>query len=313
MDRADSPGPEAPDGSDTAVEPGLPAAAVENVREAVDGASSVAIVGAPWSGRGVLIDRAAAADTGRGAPRRVTLDGPVDTPPDVPETGHLLVTDCHHLYRRAIDGFEPLESFIRDVARTDATVVTSWNRTAWSYLTATTAIERAVDTAVEIPPLGPEDAVALLRETTGVDDPEAMLEAHGEDPVAGTPLERLQVRVRELYRGTVVDRVEALVADAAGNPRAIRALFDCRTGRADRSQPGEPDVGYEGSYLLWLALSNEGLAVAELADRVDVPVEPLLASLARQGAVTVDGDDVWVPPVAFGDVHTHLNRRRLLW
>lgn len=284
---------------------------VEAFEECLDRADTVAVVAAPWSGRDALLDRAAELSDDV---ERVTLDAPVEESPPLPDSECVLVENCHHLYRRGIDGFAPLDQLCRAVATTRGTVVTSWNRTAWSYLAATTTVTQAFDEVFEIPPLSSDEAEALLLATTDTEDPEAELAAYAEYPP--TPESRadwVRLRLRRLYRGTVVDHLDGLVEDAAGNPRTIRTLFTYRTKRGIDGRPGAPDVGYDSSYLLWLVLSNERISVEELASLAGRPVEADLASLARQGVVTRSGGDLTIPSEAFGDVLAHLERRRLAW
>lgn len=284
---------------------------VDAFEECLDDAKTIAVVAAPWSGRSALLDRAAERS---GTTERVTLESTVEEPPVVPDSDRVLVDGCHHLYRRRIDGFAPLDQFRRDVATADGTVVTAWNRTAWSYLDAITPIAQVFDEIFEIPPLDSEQALALLGETTGLPDPEAALDEYAEyTATPDTRLEQVRTRVRRFYRGTVVEHIDGLVSDAAGNPRAIHELFECRTDRGVHGCPGEPDVGYDASYLLWLVLSNEGLGVEELASRVEGPVETDLAALTRQRAVTISDGEVTISPQAYGDVYSHLERRRLVW
>lgn len=287
-----------------------PAETVEAFEDCLDTADAVAVVAAPWSGREALLDRAEARE---GSTTRVTLDGPTDEPPDIPAAGRVLVADCHHLYRREIDGFDPLAAFCRDLTRTDATVVTGWNETAWSYLDATTDVGTTFDQVFEVPPLDTDQAERLLFETTATDDPETELAAYAESPSPDVDRKHVRARLTRLLRGTAVDHLEGLVEDAAGNPRTIRTLFRCRTQQGIDGRPGDPDVDYDRSYLLWLVLANEGLSVEQLAGRVDRPIETALASLVREGLVTVEDGQVWVPPAAFPDVRAHLDGRRLRW
>jgi hypothetical protein len=288
-----------------------PAETVEAFEDCLDGADAVAVVAAPWSGRDALLDRAGERE---GATERVSLDGTVEESPALPDTERVLVADCHHLFRRAVDGFAPLEAFCRDVVTTDTAVVTTWNATAWAYLDDTTSVTAAFDEVFEVPPLGTEQAETLLFETTDTGDPEAELAAYAEyTPERELTIEYAREKLRRLYRGTVVDYMEGLVEDAAGNPRTIRSLFECRTERGIDGRPGNPDVAYSASYLLWLVLVNEGLGVGELAGLAGQSVETDLASLARQDVVTVENRQVTIPAAAFGDVRSHLDGRRLLW
>jgi len=288
-----------------------PAETVEAFEDCLDKADTVAAVAAPWSGRDALLDRASERE---GVTERVNLDEPVEEPPALPDTERVLVADCHRLFRRAVDGFDHVEGFCRDLVSTDAAVVTTWNATAWAYLDATTSVAAAFDEVFEVPPLTVEQAKTLLFETTDTEDPEAELAAYAEyAPDLELTVEYARERVRRLYRGTVVDYLEGLVSDAAGNPRTVRNLFECRTERGIDGRPGNPDVEYSASYLLWLVLANEGLGVAELAGLAGQPVETDLASLARQGVVRVAEEGITIPATAFGDVRSHLDGRRLLW
>jgi len=286
-----------------------PAETVEAFEDCLDSADTVAVVAAPWSGRTALLERAGERE---GRTERVSPNEAES--PALPDAERVLVADCHRLFRREVDGFDRVESLSRAVAGTDAAVVTGWNATAWAYLDATTEIAAAFDEVFEVPPLGADQAERLLFETTDTDDPEAELAAYAEyTPDRELSIEYARTKLRRLYRGTVVDHLEGLVEDAAGNPRTLHSLFECRTKRGIDGRPGNPDVAYSGSYLLWLVLANEGLGVEELAGQVGQPVETDLASLARQGVVRVAADGVTIPAEAFGDVRSHLNGRRLLW
>jgi hypothetical protein len=288
-----------------------PAATVEAFEDCLDGADRIAVVGAPWSGRTALLDRAAERE---GSTERVSLDGPVEAAPTLPAADRVLIENCHRLFRRAIDGFDHLDQFCRAVASTDAAVVTTWNATAWAYLEETTEIAASFDEVFELPGLDPDQAETLLFETTDTENPEAELAAYAEyPPDPELTLEYLRTRARRLYRGTVADHLAGLVEDAAGNPETIHTLFICRTQRGIDGRPGEPDVRYEASYLLWLVLANEGLGVEELARRAERPIETDLTSLARQGVVTVEDGHVSIPAEAYGNVRSHLDGRRLIW
>jgi hypothetical protein len=287
-----------------------PPETVAAFEDSLDTADTVAVIAAPWSGRDTLLDRAGERD---GTTERVSL-GRTDEPRALPDVEHVLVADCHRLYRRALGGFDRLESFSDEVATTDRTVVTTWNAAAWAYLDATTSVAAAFDEVFEVSPLDVDQTERLLVETADTDDPETELAAYAEyAPDGELSLEHARGRLRRLHRGTVVDHLEGLVEDAAGNPRTIRTLFECRTERGIDGRPGAPDVGYDASYLLWLVLTNEGLSVAELARRADQSVTGDLASLTRQGVASVEDGHVTVPAEAFSDVRSHLDGRQLLW
>jgi len=286
-----------------------PAETVEAFEDCLDSTDTVAVVAAPWSGRTALLERA-----GEREGRTESVSPGEAEPRVLPDAERVLVADCHRFFRREVDGFDRVESLSRAVAGTDAAVVTGWNATAWAYLDETTEIAAAFDEVFEVPPLGADQAERLLFETTDTDDPETELAAYAEyTPDREFSFEYARTKLRRLYRGTVVDHLEGLVEDAAGNPRTLHSLFECRTRRGVDGRPGAPDVAYSASYLLWLVLANEGLGVEELAGRVGQPVETDLASLARQGVVRVAADGVTIPAEAFGDVRSHLNGRRLLW
>jgi hypothetical protein len=288
-----------------------PAETVEAFEDCLDSADTVAVVAAPWSGRAALLERAGERE---GATERLSLDEAADESPTFPDTERALVADCHRLFRRKIDGFDRVEALARAVAGTDVAVVTGWNATAWSYLDATTEIAAAFDEVFEVPPLGADQAETLLFETTDTNDPETELAAYAEyAPDHEFSLGYARTKLRRLYRGAVLDHLEGLVEDAAGNPRTLHSLFECRTERGVDGRPGTPDVAYSASYLLWLVLANEGLGVEELADLGGQPVQTEFAPLAQQGVVRVTADGVTIPAAVFGDVRSHLDAGQLLW
>jgi hypothetical protein len=129
------------------------------VDEAVERAAAgepVAVVGAPFGGRGRVLERVAdrldarleSVTPGAGPP---PLDGPT------------VVADAHHLYRRAVGGFDPLDTVLERVARTDGPLVTGWNQHAWSYLMHARDITESFE-GVAVLTVGQETMGTLVRQ-----------------------------------------------------------------------------------------------------------------------------------------------------
>lgn len=321
---------------------------------------TMAIVSDPWAGREWLLDHAETALEGQtrtfspfdfGHIIATDLEEVADEPlgettggsgdrADVSEADAILVGDCERLFQRRIGGFDQVVALQHELARTDRTVVTSWNQYAWSYLTSVTTLADSFDAVFEVPRLDVEGAETLLRERYDVEAPERALETYAEqadteEPQTELLLEsegrlqtmrgRVQVlweRLQRLYRtSTVESHLERLVKDAHGNPRTICRLFDHRTNEGRDGRPDKPDVEYEESYLLWLLLTNEQLTVEELVELLEPGVGPstqgaietTIRKLTRQDIVSLDDENVSIRPEAFGLVVSHLQKRRLLW
>ena len=88
--------------------------------------------------------------------------------------GALVVSDCHHLFDRHIDGFEALDPFFQRLALSDPLVVTPWNRHAWSYLDAVRDVGNSFPVTVEIPPLDADELRTVIEAHYGPDLPDVV-------------------------------------------------------------------------------------------------------------------------------------------
>ena len=283
-----------------------PEATIEAFEQRLDEADAVAVVGQPWSGRAELL-----AEVDTEADDRLVLETPRDSAPALPD-GRAVVRNCQYLFRREIGGFEPLETFCSAVADSEKRVVAAWNDVAWSYLEAVSSVGQVFDTVFEIPDLEPDEACAVLRERTDIDEPEAALEAYQENALDApeTVRERLRERIANTPRE---DPVVELLDDAEHNPRALVALFEQRIAHGVDGRPDAPELDDEETFLLWLVRSNERLARTELARHVDGPLAVALNRLRRQGLVSVTERGIRPRPEALGPIHEALDGRRLLW
>lgn len=277
--------------------------------------ATLAIVAQPWSGRSALLESASYEVSGDAT--RLSLEPPADTPVSVPDSSSLFIENCHYLFHRDIDGFDRLEAFLRESARTETLVLTAWNEYAWQYLTAVTDVEQFVDDVFTLPTLTADDAAIVISQETGVGDPDEALETYADSVDSPEPenvRSRLQTAIRRRYRGSVVEsHLDGLVADGAGNPAAICRLFEYRTGYRENGPPSELSLTYDESYVLWLVFSNERLDEQTLESLTDESIDGILSTLFRQQLLERDGGHVMVRPEAFGSVLSHLERRRLVW
>lgn len=274
---------------------------------------TVAIISQPWGGRMSLLDHV---EGYLGASATHLNPSHPDDDVSIPERGLVFVEDCHHLYHRKIGGYDAVDALTHEIAGSRATVFTSWNTYAWSYITQATDIDGVFDLVFEIPPLTTGQAAVLLRNAIDAENPEEQLEAYAENAPINTE-DRLKLwrhKLRRFYRGSsLAGYLEGLVSDAGGNPRAVRRLYEQRVEKAVDGRPGGFDLTYDESYLLWLVLSNETVRMETLAEITGNEVDIALGKLARQDAITIDTGTVSIRPEAFGDVVSHLTRRRLIW
>ncbi len=307
---------------------GIPRPAIEEEFQSIldAGYDTIAVVSQPWSGRSRLLDGAA-----KSLDTDLACISPGDDSFSLSADGPVVCDNCQHLFQRCIGGFDVVETFTEDLLGQDDPVVLGWNSFAWQYLTEVTDIRRAVDNVYNIDPMDADAAESFLTETLEVSDPEnALSEAadaelaervdaeHTESATAlettGDTLTRLRTAFRNRYRGSVVEsHLEGLVSDTAGNPTAIHHLFQAQTDPEADGPPNGFDLSYDEAYVLWLVFAAGETTPAALRETTAENVSLALSRLERQDVIERSDGRVSVRPLAFGDVHTELSRRRLLW
>lgn len=302
--------------------------------------SNVAVVSEPYAGRGALLDYAESLledDV-----HRVSLTEAVDPDdvPSFPETGALLVENCHHLYRRCIDGFAPLDAFLEDIALTDRLVVTTWNRHAWAYLEAVRDVADSFPVEVEIPPLSAAEIEAVLDARDDEERPTFVDAGHAGriktvvfdsvdlglwgDRTLSVPYPKPNTAWLATW-GEDDSDVSAVVYEklrrlSHGNPGVAAALWD-RSVQDGEIAPGyvqAPEAALslddDAAFLLWAVVTNERVHVDTLSAVLgDRSFAADLEALDEEGVVAVDGDYVTVEPEALHRTAAALERRGLLW
>lgn len=293
-----------------------------------DRSGTVAVVAAPYAGIETVLDYA----TERTDAVRVDLH-PGDDPPDVPDTGVLVVEGCHHLFERRVGGFDRLDTFVRDVAATDALVVTGWNRYAWSYLSLARDADRAFDTELALPGVEAAGLADLVdREGTPAtpvaDTTETIplferreITVTVRDRTVAVPYPRLNPAYLVARRSddaapeaAVFERLERV---ANGNPGVALAVWelsvrdDGRVSPADIAPPVEsPELTDSEAFCLRIVLAKGRVDHEELARVADADVAAL-RSLARQGLVDRTNGGVRLRPEAVPRTVAVTERRRL--
>lgn len=335
----------------------------ESARETVDAVVAgdsqgpLAVVGSPFAGRRVVLDHLAArldatrVHVGPAGPdatggvgetaadhaqaevdRRVPTDPDADPPGEaVAETlseGPTVVSGCHHLYTRRVGGFDPLDECLDAVAGAESTVVTGWNRYAWSYLAAVRDLDRTVPERVEVGALEPARLAELLLARYGDvptferDDDRRGLFTRRRVSVAGfdLPVPAFDRAALAARRGDEPDPrdvvFERLAAVAEGNVGVATALWE--HARSAEVRPGDvPDIGKpsldrETAFCLRVVLASERVHRAELTAVVGDETERALGRLRREGLVTIDGDWVALSPAAVPTAVAETGRERIL-
>jgi hypothetical protein len=237
-DRATGPGVGPPDDLWDALEAtGDPLGqAVDEAVERAEAGDPVAVVGAPFGGRERVLQRVA--ERLDAAQEWVTPD---DGPPALEHPA--VVAGAHHLYRRSVGGFEPLDVFLERVARADEPLVTGWNQHAWSYLMQARDVEEAFE-GVAVPGVDQETVGALVRrwspsvtfrappeEETGllqIDHRRYSFPVVGEREVPVPTVDTDALSHREAEEDPEAAVVGRLTDLADGNPGVARALWaDC--------------------------------------------------------------------------------------
>lgn len=222
--------------------------AVEEAVALAGAGAPVAVVGAPFGGRERVLARVA---------DRLGARQPALTPSDgAPSLGGATVLDdAHHLYHRAVGGFDPLDTFLERVADAEVPLVTGWNRHAWSYCKHARDVEAGFE-AVAVPAVGREHMGALVeswspyvtfrappaeaRGLLGTERRTVSLPVLGPREVTVPTVDPSALERRdpdEDPEAAVVDRLTAL---SDGNPGVARALW--RTCVAGRTPGGSATV-----------------------------------------------------------------------
>jgi hypothetical protein len=263
--------------------------------------------------------------------------------PGVDGAGAVILSDCQHLFERRIDGFEALDSFLDGIALSDALVVTSWNRYAWSYLDAVRDVSDSFTTRVEIPSLDaseietvveshyddrPEivDSGSAGRVKTVVFDSQAV--PLPGDRSVGIPYPKPNPAWTASWSISDADEsVEAVVFEklrraSNGNPGAALAIWEESIDEdAGEIAPGyieafetDVDVDDEAALLLWTVLAKESVPVARVdALFAEGSAEASLQRLVEADLVTVQDGRVSVTPRALHLAAATLQRRGMLW
>ncbi len=335
----------------------------EPARETVDAVAGgdargpLAVVGSPFAGRRAVLDHLAdrldatrvhvgpAGPDPGGGTGGMEADDPdtgvdlrVRTGPDADEPGRetadaiadggaTVVSGCHHLYTRRVGGFEPLDTCLDAVAGADSTVVTGWNRYAWTYLAAVRDLDRTVPERVEV---GPLDAAALSELLLARYDDIPTFERDDDLPlftrrqvsVAGVDLwlpalDRAALAARRGGDPDPRDVVfERLAAVSEGNVGVATTLWERARGSevrpSDVPDVDQPGLDRETAFCLRVVLASERAHRADLAAVVGDDTERALGRLRRNDLVTVDGDWVALSPAAVPTAVAETERERIL-
>lgn len=278
-------------------------------------AGPIAVVGNPFGGRETVLGRAA----DRLDARHVRFGPDTDAVDavDALAGGPVVVEGCHHLYTRSVGGFRPLSRFLDALAETETTVVTGWNRFAWSYLDAVRDIERVVPTHVETGRLSGEEIAALV-EANATERPTFRRDETDESPLTVRRREMtvadrtVSVPVPALDRKAIVARrtedldpktatFERLAAVSGGNPGTALAIWvrcvDDEIRPTDVEAPVfDGDLDREAAFCLRLLLSTERVDRVTLADRIGPRTPRLLGQFARAGLATSEDGTVRLQP-----------------
>jgi len=352
---------------------------VEKVATAIAGylddgvGGNVAVVSDPYAGRDSLLayaeslldgevvrvdlDPSAADGTGPELPDPGEVTGASDTsgagdPSGTSEVedgrsaddgaGALIVANCHYLFQRRIDGFAALDAFLDRIALSEALVVTSWNRYAWSYLDGVRDVGDTFPATVEIPPLDAEEIATVVEAHFGPDLPDIV------DTGSAGRVKTVVFDSREvgLPRGRSVavpypkpnpawtaswsvtgedEGIEAVTFEklrrvSVGNPGVAIAVWE------ESVTDGEIAPGYiegfatdlelddDAAAVLWTVVAQESVGIDRLSALFDRrPVEATVQKLVERGFVTLDDDRVMVPPRALHPAVVALERRGMLW
>lgn len=301
----------------------------------VSGASSgpLAVIGPPFGGREVALN--AAANRLDAIHLRLGPGDGIDTLRAKIGNEPVVVDNCHHLYKRTVGGFDPVEQFLEVLAHVDTPVVTGWNTYAWAYLKATQGIDREFPVQVEIEPLAagnlaelvlgrydemprflPNDSridglLSVRRYTlewrdhtmsvpVPIPNPAAIVAFSGDDEVDP--------------KDVVFERL-AVVSD--GNVGVATAIWESLRGTelrpSDIVRP-ETDLALdrEEALCLRIILAKECVEQSELAETIGHGPDRILGRLVREGLIMVREDIVSLNPMAVPTAVSETERRRIL-
>lgn len=344
--------------------------------------SNVAVISEPYAGRDALLDYAASLLEGEAArvsldpsaadgdpptlpdataradePRDLAGDGTgaarpagADTDPGsstddgatAEGAGALIVSDCHLLFDRHIDGFDALDTFLDRLALSEPLVVTSWNRHAWSYLDAVRDVGDSFEVTTEIPRLDADELRTVIEARFGPDLPD-VVDTGSAGRIEEVVFERYPLRLPggrtvavpypKLNTAWLAARsvsgeeesIEAVVFEklrrvSNGNPGVATAAWErsVRDGEIAPSYLDAPTVDVplddDAAFLLWNVVAMESAHIERL-DRLfeDRPVEAILQHLVQQGLVAIDDRTVSIEPATYPAAVTVLKRRALAW
>lgn len=304
-------------------------------RAVADRAGTVAVMAAPYAGRGAVLEHLAA----RAGTEVVRLSADDRDPPSVPERpGEVLVVDgCHHLYDRRVDGFGSLERFLDQVTRTDALVVAGWNAAAWAYLDAARDVS-AFDTRFAVPGLDREametyvldrhDGSVTFAAESGEDDAspvgveETTVTLAGRDLVVPVPRydpDYWSARRAERFDDPAAAAFARLTDVSDGNPGVAWTVWEASVRDGTISvgavePPADPvpgDVGVDGAFALQTVRCAGRTTRERLRAVVGEGTDRLVRTLSRSGYLAVDGESVSVPPAALPRVAVFCEGRRI--
>lgn len=315
----------------------------EAVQAHLDGrGSNVAVVAEPFAGGEVLLDYAE--ETFGAAAKRVSFDDVVEEVPDFSGYEVVLADNCHYLYTREVGGFALLDEFLERAAISDALFVTSWNRYAWEYLTPVRDVDEVFPRVVRVPPLDAGGIADLLLSNYATTMPEFVETGEagrvktigfGFRPLrfpggrrVSVPVPELNVEYltsRALSRADDVHNTQAVVFDkiarlSNGNPGVATTIWE-RSLEDDEIAPAyveaadtDLNIDDDEAFVLEVLLAKGRVSLSRLSEVIDqLPVDRHVQSLAGQGLVMVDDDDVSIDPEALHAVDDYLRGRRLVW
>lgn len=303
--------------------------------------ANIAVISEPFAGREIFLDYAESefgAATGRITFDEVLTDGL----PEFPNAEIVLVDNCQYLYQRQIGGFETLQSFLDHIATRDALYVTSWNRYAWTYLSAITDVGSAFPETIQIPRLDASQIGQLLQSYHGTPLPmfteseEAgrlkTVDLSWESKTVGgvsvsVPhlelnteyvLSRSRTNADVNVEGAVYQRIAKL---SEGDPGVATALWeqsiddDTISPRSVEEVSVSLETDRDEAFVLEVILTNEQIALPRLKTVCeDIDVNQALQTLITYGVVKIDDDNrARIEPTRLGSMVDYLTRRQLVW
>jgi hypothetical protein len=287
---------------------------------------AVAVIGEPFAGRELVLDHV----TDRLGARQFRLapDADPDTVVDRIDEGPVVVGDCQHLYRRVIGGFEGLETVLNALARTEETVVTGWNSTAWSYLDAVHDIGDRFQ-SFELEPLAGAKLGEILREE-GTGSPSFQHEekesivgrkevsiGRGDLTVPAPSVNVSEIR-RRITKPTDPETAvyERLATITDGNLGVALSLWHHERPRVDL-MPGDfsvpfVEVNREAAFLLRRILAKETTSRARLADEFGSNFDQLVGALVTGDLITDDGESLSLEPAGVPAAIELTEKQRIL-